>query len=204
MVFLFLGIILIFSLFNANSSPTTVPINKKIIYILFPPDSNRQRLIFGTTWLYCFISAFCEFLVCESLFSRRTFWCQNKVARMCRCPPQIPAFAKCTLQFFLFLDVVFLFFVIFFFIFSWYLLKWLGCADVLHLLLKCTWQSFFCWNCLISFLISSFFHIFLTSFMWQGREDPTCCWDEPRKLSAALDFLSPENAVLLFGTNPIF
>ena len=77
-----------------------------------------QRLIFGATWLYYFISAFCEFLVCESLFSRRTFWCQNKVARMCRCPQQIPPFAKCTLQMFLFLDV-------FFFIFR----------DIFHILL---------------------------------------------------------------------
>ena len=54
----------------------------------------------------------------------------------------------------------------------------------------------------LDFLIF-FLHIFLISFMWQGREDPTCCWDGPRKVSAALDFLSPENAVLLFGTDAI-
>ena len=57
----------------------------------------------------------------------------------------------------------------FFFIFSWYLLMWLGCADVLHLLLKCTWQSFFCWNCLISFLIPWFFFSYFLDFFYVTR-----------------------------------
>ena len=122
-----------------------------------------QRLIFGATWLYYFISAFCEFLVCESLFSRRTFWCQNKVARMCRCPQQIPPFAKCTLQMFLFLDV--------FFYFSWYFSYFISIfsCDWDVQMLKCISQSFFCWNCLISFIFSWFFFSYFLDFFYVTR-----------------------------------